>query len=169
MDYKKAILKRAELVDINEIASKLNFQPARKKPVGYVMSNHSTAEDLRPLEYTIADKDQVVETYTSDGKETTNTAHKGDFIFSGPSGELYVLKPSKVQKVYTGSIGGTLTPEQSNRSVTLYNGPEINFTAPWGESMVLKPGDYLVKEQDNSGYYRIAKKEFEQTYELQGK
>ena len=31
--------------------------------------------------------------------------------------------------------------------------------------MVMKPGDYLVKVKDGSGYYRIAKKEFEQTYQ----
>ena len=34
--------------------------------------------------------------------------------------------------------------------------------------MVLKPGDYLVKDGD-AGYYRIAKVEYEQTYNPPGK
>lgn len=34
--------------------------------------------------------------------------------------------------------------------------------------MVLKPGDYLVKE-DEGKYYRIAKKEYEMTYNPPGK
>ena len=34
--------------------------------------------------------------------------------------------------------------------------------------MILKPGDYIVKETDSSGYYRIAKKEYEETYNIPG-
>lgn len=41
---------------------------------------------------------------------------------------------------------------------------EIIFTAPWGEKMTLKPGDYIIKEDENK-YYRIARKMFELTYE----
>jgi hypothetical protein len=43
----------------------------------------------------------------------------------------------------------------------------VTFTAPWGESMILKPGDYLVKDGD-AGYYRIAKLEYDQTYNQPG-
>jgi hypothetical protein len=41
----------------------------------------------------------------------------------------------------------------------------ITFQAPWGEQMILKNGDYVVREADGKGYYRIAKAEFEKTYE----
>jgi hypothetical protein len=87
---------------------------------------------------------------------------------SGPSGETYVLKAAKFSKLYQGSIGETVVPEQNPRMVALYDGDQvINFMAPWGENMVLKPGDYLVKDGD-SGYYRIAKVEYEQTYNPPG-
>ena len=40
----------------------------------------------------------------------------------------------------------------------------VTFRAPWGEDMILKKGDYVVREKDGSGFYRIAKAEFEKTY-----
>jgi signal recognition particle subunit SEC65 len=158
-------LSKRDLVDIEEIASELEFKPIKKKKLKYPKVSF---ENLEPLTYTIAKEEQEVETHTDDGKETTNVAKKGDFIFSGPSGELYVLKPSKVKQMYDGEIGGTLSPEQTPRQVAKYSGKQIEFMAPWDEPMVMKPGDYLVKEQDGSGYYRIAKKEFEETYEKYG-
>jgi len=47
-----------------------------------------------------------------------------------------------------------------------YGGPEIQFTASWGEPMVLKPGDMVVSPMpDLNEVYRIARKEFFETYE----
>lgn len=158
----KRLSQREELANIEEIAAKLNFKPVRKKALEYKQTGQ---DQLSPLTYAISKHQDRIETITGDGLETTNAANVGDYIFCGPSGELYVLKESKVKKMYTGSMGGTLTPEQTPRQVARYEGKQIQFTAPWGEAMVLKPDDYLVKEQDSSGYYRIAKKEFEQTYE----
>jgi len=156
---------KRDLANIESIASGLKFKPIKKKPIEYEMSNSSDPEDLHPLEYAKCSKKEKIETITADGEETTNTANIGDYIFSGPSGELYVLKPAKVEKMYVGSLGGTLIPEQTPRQVAKYEGEQLQFMAPWNEAMIIKPGDYLVKEQDNSGYYRIAKKEFEATYE----
>jgi hypothetical protein len=52
--------------------------------------------------------------------------------------------------------------------VAEYTGKEpVTFKASWGEDMILKPGDYLVKEGEGA-YYRIAKKEYEQTYNPPG-
>lgn len=155
-----------DLVDIDEIAAELKFKPVKKRKLKYEMSNSNDSADLKPLQYVESDKEQEIETITGDGKETTNTAKKGDYIFAGPSRELYVLKPVKVRKMYTGEIGGTLVPEQTPRQVAEYNGPTVEFMAPWDESMIMKKGDYLVKESDNSGFYRIAKKEFEETYDI---
>jgi hypothetical protein len=87
---------------------------------------------------------------------------------SGPSRENYVVKAAKFPKLYQGTMGGPVIPEQGPRMVALYTGQQsVTFTAPWGESMVLKPGDYLVKDGD-AGYYRIAKAEYEQTYNQPG-
>lgn len=88
-------------------------------------------------------------------------------MISGPSQEKYVIKGEKFNKLYQGGMGNTVVPEQSPRQVAQYRGnQEVTFTAPWGESMVLKPGDYLVKDPDNTGYYRIARQEFEATYQV---
>ena len=36
--------------------------------------------------------------------------------------------------------------------------------APWGERMVVKSGDYLVAPMNYSEVYRVAEKEFFETY-----
>jgi archaellum component FlaG (FlaF/FlaG flagellin family) len=121
------------------------------------------------MTYTVATQEQPVVTVTSDGKETQNMAAVNDIIMSGPSQENYVVKAAKFPKLYQGAVGKTVIPEQSPRMVALYRGPQaVTFTAPWGESMVLKPGDYLVKDGD-AGYYRIARVEYDQTYNAPGK
>jgi hypothetical protein len=102
------------------------------------------------MSYTVSGEQRQVITVTSDGKETTNTAEPGDIIMSGPSKENYVVKAAKFPKLYSGDIGGLVIPEQSPRMVAAYKGTKtVTFTAPWGESMILKPGDYLVKDGIN--------------------
>jgi hypothetical protein len=116
------------------------------------------------MTYTKSTIQQPVVTITTDGKETQNTADVGDIIFSGATGENYVIKAAKLPKLYNGTVGGDIYPEQSPRQVALYTGEPVTFKAPWGEDMIIKPGDYLVKDPANTGYYRIAKVEFEKTY-----
>jgi hypothetical protein len=160
-----------EPTDIKSVTDKLQFKPVTKKPVKY--SNHgdvedsSALEDMEPMTFATATSEMKVVTITADGKETENTAVPGDIIMSGPSGEKYVVKAVKFEKLYAKQDDGTVIPEQSPRQVARYTGKdEVTFTAPWGEQMVLKPGDYLVK--DGEGYYRVAKKEYEATYNLPG-
>jgi hypothetical protein len=154
-------------VDINQIANGLQFRPTSKKKLIYQYAQ--STENMPPMSYTVAQQQMPVVTTTADGKETQNTAELNDVIMSGPSGEQYVLKAAKFPKLYQGQMGGPVHPEQGPRNVAVYTGNiTVNFTAPWGESMVLKPGDYLVKE-DEGKYYRIAKYEYEQTYNAPGK
>jgi hypothetical protein len=158
------VLREAENVDIQQLAAGLDFRPVRKKPIPYEPTEATDLNQMPKLSYMVNSEPQTVITYTADGKETENRAEAGDIIMSGPSREKYVLKPNKFAKVYQGQIGGTVIPEQSPRMVATYDGDrEVRFIAPWGESMVLKPGDYLVKDGDD-GHYRIAKLEFEHTY-----
>ena len=109
----------------------------------------------------------MVVTYTADGKETQKAAKAGDVMMSGPSKENYAIDAAKFPKLYQEAGNGVVIPEQSPRLVTAYNGPAVSFTAPWGQTMILKSGDYLVKDGD-SGYYRIAKQEYEATYNPPG-
>jgi hypothetical protein len=158
-----------ESVDINSIASQLKFLPTKKQAKQYKFVKDGSPGQMPPMTYTVATKEQPVVTITSDGKETQNVAAPNDIIMSGPSKENYVIKSTKFPKLYQGEIGGVVVPEQGPRMVALYTGQQpVTFTAPWGESMVLKPGDYLVKDGD-AGYYRIAKVEYEQTYNPPGK
>jgi len=153
--------------DISAIASGMDFLPTSKKKLTYNFVDSD--EDMPPLTYTIAKESKPIVTVTADGKETQNTAMPNDIIISGIGGEKYVIKAAKFGKLYTGTIGGSVIVDQTPRMVAQYNGDEIvMFKAPWGEDMVLKPGDYLVKQEDGQ-YYRIAKLEYESTYNPPGK
>jgi len=155
------------MVDINQVAGRMQFMPTTKKKLLYRYVD--SAEGMPPMSYTVARQQTPVVTVTADGRETQNSAEPNDVIMSGPSGERYVVRSSKFPKLYVGSVGGTVHPEQSPRSVALYSGDSpVSFVAPWGESMVLKPGDYLVRE-DEGKYYRIARHEYEMTYNPPGR
>ena len=156
---------------INSALSSSEFKPVTKKALPYKqhgeVATSSALKDMAPMTFATATSEMRVVTVTADGKETENTAMPGDIIMSGPSAEKYVVKATKFAKLYTKQDDDTVVPEQSPRQVTQYKGEdEITFTAPWGEDMVLKPGDYVVKDGD--GYYRIAKKEYETMYNLPG-
>ena len=154
-------------VDINSIASSMTFLPTTKKKLTYNFANSTS--DMPPMSYAVANEQEDVRTVTMDGKEGDNTAMPNDIIMSGPSKERYVVKAAKFPKLYSGTIGGPVFPEQSPRQVALYSGKEnVNFKASWGEDMILKPGDYLVKEAEGK-YYRVAKHEYEITYSQPGK
>lgn len=154
--------------DINSVAAKLNFVTTTKQPkqYRYVQDVMHDLPNMPPMSYGVNTQGSgLLTTYVGDKKETRNTAEKNDIIMSGPSGEQYIIQGKKFDKLYTGGVGNTVTPEQGPRTVARYKGDPMSFTAPWGEQMIIKPGDWLVKDGDR-GYYRIAKKEFEQTYNV---
>lgn len=155
-------------VDISQVASQLEFLPTRKKAIQYKFVKDGEQGRMPPMTYTVLNTDQLVVTHTTDGKETQKNAKAGDIMMSGPSKENYAIDAAKFGKNYQGQLGQTVIPEQNPRQVVLYTGTEpVSFAASWGEQMVLKPGDYLVKDGDH--YYRIAKVEYEQTYNPPGK
>ena len=159
-------------IDITDIAQNLKFLPTTKKPKKYQFVKNGVSGKLPSMSYTVSDKEQPVVTVTSDGKETQNVAAEGDIIMSGSNQENYVIKAAKFTKLYQGNIGDTVMPEQSPRMVAQVSGDlprsVVHFKAPWGELMALRPGDYLVKDGDQ-GYYRIARAEYEETYNPPGK
>lgn len=122
---------------------------------------------------------ETIQTQTSDGLETKNTAYKGDYIVQNQTEakEEYVLNaPSFRTKYryikraygvwsYYKSIGQILSIELSETVLKKLNLPnEFHFIAKWGEAMVAKEGDFLALPLDKSEIYRIARKEFFQTY-----
>ena len=122
----------------------------------------------------------VVITRTSDGIETKNTAEKGDWLVENQTSakESYLIKAETFEKKYTlmdslGNGWGCYRPigEIYALKVTAedlnYFGAKsvMEFQAPWKESIVVKPGDFLVIPLDKTEIYRVAKKEFTETYE----
>lgn len=152
-----------ESMTLEDLLPSLQWKQTTKQPKKY--SFVDSTKDMPAMSYAVAKEEQQVVTYTSDGKETQNVAAPNDIIMSGPSKEQYVVKAAKFPKLYAGNVGDTVIPEQGPRTVARVETIDqpITFKAPWGEDMVLKNGDYLVKDGDQ-GYYRIAKHEYEQTY-----
>lgn len=123
-----------------------------------------------------AHKNEVVHTYTSDGKETSNKAKEGDYRVKNltDAGEEYLLSESKLNSRYVlhkdlgiwslyKATGKVIAIEYSDDKYSMGNNTE--FEASWGESMKLKDGDYLASPlPDKNEVYRIARKEFEETY-----
>ena len=123
----------------------------------------------------------VVVTLTSDGIETKNTAEKGDWLVENQTSahEKYLVRADTFEKKYTlldslGNGWGCYQPIGEIYAIKisafdLENFGKHNlveFQAPWKESIVVKPGDYLVISLDKSEIYRVAKKEFLETYEV---
>lgn len=153
-----------QTTDINQVASQLQFLPTTKKKLIYQYVDSD--ENMPPMTYTIAKQEKLLKTPLDNSEKQVKI---NDIIISGPSRENYSVDSTKFPKLYSGQIGGPIYPEQSPRNVARYNGKEnIQFSPSWGGTMILEPGDYLVKEAEGK-YYRIAKKEYEMTYNPPGK
>lgn len=120
-------------------------------------------------------------TLTSDGFETQNTAEKGDWLVENQTSakERYLVKAETFEKKYTlmhslGNGWGCYQPKGEIYALEVSEsdlgnfGVEVQlvFQAPWKESIIVKPGDFLVIPVDKNEIYRIARKEFNETYEL---
>ncbi|MDW8229620.1 MAG: hypothetical protein RMJ33_07260 [Saprospiraceae bacterium] len=123
---------------------------------------------------------ETVNTVTADGLETVNVAKPGDWLVRNQTeaGEAYLLPEQKFAQRYQylrpaegewaeyQSIGHIraleLTPE---RLQTLQLPAEFEFIAAWGSPMLARRGDFLACPEDFREVYRIARAEFEQTYE----
>ena len=160
---------------IDFLVKNKGFKKTKKMELIYQFFDLKTSkvDQMPEMSYGQLGNQQQIETYTTDGKETTNIGNIGDIVICGPSKEKYVIKKENFLKFYQGNIGEKVIPNQSPRTVAKIT-PEIldalnldhnnlKFTASWGESMPLKAGDYLVKDGEN--YYRIAKIEYEKTYD----
>lgn len=121
----------------------------------------------------IAKGGEYIETWTADGLETTNTADPGDYIVKNLQTEwqeIYIVPAITFHKryefFYNLEFGAVYIPTGTILA-TIYHGNDRQFYAPWGTMMQLKTGDFLATSYpDCNGIYRIAAKEFYETYEL---
>ena len=122
----------------------------------------------------------VIITRTNDGDETKNKAEKGDWLVENQtsSSEQYLVKPDVFEKKYTliqslengwGSYqpkGKIIAIEVKIENLSHFTKDEkMEFQAPWKELTLLRVGDFLVVPPEKNEIYRIAKKEFGETYE----
>ncbi|MEM6965972.1 MAG: hypothetical protein AAF573_14490 [Bacteroidota bacterium] len=129
-----------------------------------------------------AKAEETIVTRTSDGKETINRAYPGDYIVRNQTkaGEEYVLTPSKFKKRYSfikRSKGGFSEYQPTGRIRAIKVTPSFfkknnlgspfYFIADWGEKMVVKQNDYLACPVGGNEVYRIARKEFSETYKME--
>lgn len=126
-----------------------------------------------------AEPGTLIITKTSDGFETKNLAKAGDMLVENQTSSLeqYLVKEDTFSKKYEieqslekgwatyKPIGEILAYRVSNVDFEFLGVLDIlEFEAPWGESTVVKPGDYLVIPPEKNEIYRIAQKEFGETY-----
>lgn len=150
----------------------------RLKPVLMEGQNYEKYKEIDARKVVV---EEEIETITGDGLETKNLAKPGDYIVRNTTKakEMYVLKSEKFEKRYVykerlddkwniyKSIGEIKGVEVDTQLLEELDAPEeFYFMAPWGEKMVVKKGDYLVSPLNYSEIYRIAKKEFFETYRL---
>mgnify|MGYP001547114795 CR=1 FL=1 len=125
-------------------------------------------------------KENIV-TFTSVGKETSNTAHPGDYIVKNQTtaAEQYVIPAGKFKLLYRwlrkGSNGfdeyspkGEIIALKCDQQTLERLGLRcpFEFEASWGDKLIVYPGDYLVCPPDFSEVYKISPTEFRQTYRL---
>lgn len=79
--YLSGLIKENQQIDINQIATQMQFLPTSKKKLTYQFSQD--LDNMPAMSYTVAQEKTPVVTVTSDGKETQNTAEPNDIIMSG--------------------------------------------------------------------------------------
>ena len=119
-----------------------------------------------------ANEKEYIETWTADGLETTNYAEKDDFIVKNLQTEYqeeYIIPRAmfykRYVKLYDHDLGAVYKPIGKVKAA-IYQGSDTEFVAKWGRLMILKTGDFIVSPfPDFQEVYRIARKEFFETYE----
>lgn len=125
---------------------------------------------------------EVVVSTTSDGDETTKMASAGDFVVKNltEAQEQYIVAEEKFLKRYEfvkdleGSwklydpVGEVLAIEITrDLTIDLNVGEEFYIVAAWGSDQLAREGDMFVSTLPDLGeVYRIARKEFYETYRL---
>jgi hypothetical protein len=141
-----------------------------------------TARKTKPVDARLARAGEIVVTHIAgEGKETqSKPAEAGDWVVRNrcpeTGNEAYLVKAATFAERYKGPFSEIDRngwrefrpegPEMRFFTVTEADGP-FRFTAPWGEDMVARVGDAIVRDpKKTKDTYRIAAAAFECTYEV---
>lgn len=128
-----------------------------------------------------AQRGERIETITKDGLETVNTAKEDSYIIRNQTDarEEYIIGASKFEQRYEwihkvdqdwaeyrsqGKIRALDISEELLTELKLDD--RFYFIASWGERMIARQGDFLVCPKGQQEVYRIARKEFFETYKI---
>lgn len=170
-------------MQIQTLVNYLDFVMARKKPMRLKrVENYITKGYMPPLsfQFYLGPGEVQVVTEIEGDKETVNVARHGDVIVCGVKGEMYVVSGKKFGELYdvteedgSGDVVAVARPQPrcvarvTEEAMRAVGTETLVFTAPWGEDMVLRAGDVLVREGEGSacGYYRVESGAFDETYD----
>jgi hypothetical protein len=123
----------------------------------------------------------VVTVIAGEGKETESPpAEPGDMVVrnrcSATGNEEFLIKSAKFGERYEGPFGpadgagwSSYRPRGNEMLYVVVRSSEgiFTFQAPWGESMIARPGDAIVRDPKNQkDTYRVAAAAFDCTYEI---
>jgi hypothetical protein len=105
-----------------------------------------------------------------DGKvETTNTAHEGDKIITGPKGEEYIIRKEKFDGLYQTDPNNPNRYISSNVIKAKVLTEDTEITAPWGEKQRAAKGGMVAQRVGNpDDVYLIEEGAFKATYSHEG-
>ena len=111
---------------------------------------------------------EQIDTVLANGvHETSNVAQEGDYIVNNVgSPEQWIVRGADFVKKYVPDEGnpGVYRPKGGPMEVFDVD-DDIEGTAPWGESMRIKKGGYILRDPNNyDDAYGIGKEEFDKSY-----
>lgn len=114
---------------------------------------------------------ETIVTIMKDGhEETTNTAKENQMVVKNPDGEEYIIDNKKFNdryKLFSNKVENkfkTYIPVSDPiRPYFLEEDENVEFDAPWGETMKIKGGGVIINNGPND-IYGIQKNEFYSTY-----
>ena len=140
------------------------------------------AQKTKPVDARAAAPGEIIVTVIKgEGKETQSPPAKpGDMVVRNrcpeTGNEEFLVSSESFSRKYQGPIGAAARdgwlPYRPRAIpmrfvVVAEQDGQFTFTAPWGESMVARPGDAIVQDPDNAkDTYRVAREAFACTYEV---
>jgi hypothetical protein len=135
----------------------------RIDPAAIDFSQARTAQKVARVRARPAQAGERVATIMKDGHvETENVAKAGDVVVTNPSGEQYLVAEVTFAKRYQPTeTKGEFAPKAAPVKALVTN-ENVEFEAPWGETMRIKAGGVLLSE--NGEVRGVQAEEFAETY-----